>query len=197
MKEKRMLLVVAVVLIVLLGGAYALYGTLSSQVEEEKLAVQEPESSADASQEEKQRVAALDFTVEDGDGQSHQLSDYFGKPLVLNFWASWCGPCRKEMPDFDAVYQELGGEVEFLMVNVTDGSRETLESAKAFAAEQDYALPLFYDTNLEASMAYGVQGLPTTFFIDGEGYVVAWGSGVMSRDTLEKGIEMARTGGKG
>ena len=75
MKEKRMLLVVAAVLIVLLGGAYALYGTLSSQVEEEKLAVQEPESSVDASQEEEQRVAALDFTVEDGDGQSHQLSD--------------------------------------------------------------------------------------------------------------------------
>lgn len=193
MKGKRTLLVVLAALILILGGAYALYADLGDQVETEHLAAQETEqSSENSSGEEDQRAEAVDFTVEDSGGGEARLSDYFGKPLVLNFWASWCGPCKSEMPDFDAVYQELEGEVEFLMVNVTDGSRETLESAKAYVAEQGFTFPVFYDTQLEASIAYGVQGLPTTFFIDEEGYVVAWGNGMLDRATLEKGIEMAR-----
>lgn len=193
MKEKRMLVGILLALVVVMGGAYALYTSLGSQVETEHLATQEGATS-ETGEEETQKMAAPDFTMEDENGDSVTLADYIGKPLVLNFWASWCGPCKSEMPDFDAAYQELEGEVEFLMVNVTDGSRETLESAKAYVAEQGYTFPVYFDTALEGYMAYGIQGLPNTFFIDSEGYMVAWANGMLDRTTLEKGIGMIYSG---
>ena len=81
-------------------------------------------------------MTAPDFTVYDLDGNPVSLSDYFGKPIVLNFWASWCGPCKMELPDFQETYDELGGDVQFLIVNLTDGSRETVETASAYLKEQ-------------------------------------------------------------
>ena len=87
---------------------------------------QQGEATADEKQ------LAPDFTVYDKDGNPVQLSDFRGKPVVLNFWASWCGPCKSEMPDFDKKAAEMAGDVTFLMVNLTDGYQETVESASAF-----------------------------------------------------------------
>ena len=133
---------------------------------------------------------APDFTVYDRDGNAVRLSDYIGKPVILNFWASWCGPCKMEMPDFQDKYQDLGGEIQFLMINMTDGSRETTDSASAFIAEQGYTFPVFYDTGSEAAIAYGAYSLPTTYFIDAEGNVIARASGTIDGETLQKGIDM-------
>jgi len=133
---------------------------------------------------------APDFTVYDIDGNAVKLSDHFGKPIVLNFWASWCGPCKMEMPDFNEKYQELGEEVHFLMINVTDGSRETVESASAFIAEQGYVFPVFYDTTSMAAMTYGAYSLPSTYFIDAEGHAVARAVGAIDGETLQYGIDM-------
>jgi len=135
---------------------------------------------------------APDFTVYDSQGTAVRLSDYRGTPVVLNFWASWCGPCQREMPDFDAVYQQLGEEVQFLMVNVTDGSRETMLTAWEFLADKGYVLPMVYDTQGEAAAAYGVYALPSTYFIDAEGYAIARANGAIDQETLQKGIEMIR-----
>ena len=107
----------------------------------------------------------------------------------MNFWASWCGPCQLEMPDFQAKYEELGEEIQFLMINMTSG-RETLETAQEFIAEQGYTFPVLYDTASDAAIAYGAYSLPTTYFIDAEGHAVAQATGAIDGETLQIGIDM-------
>lgn len=138
---------------------------------------------------EPEKILAPDFTVYDSEGNEVHLSDFTGKPIVLNFWASWCGPCKMEMPDFDDAYAELGEDVHFLMVNMTSG-RETLESATSFIEEQGYSFPVYYDTDADAAMTYGVYSLPTTLFIDAEGYGIAQATGAINAETLQRGIDM-------
>ena len=146
MKEKKTLLIVALALVLLMGGAYVLYGQLSRGAEHNQLGgnTQPPESAAPSGEgtQAPEPQPAPDFTVYDGDGSTVNLSDFRGKPVVLNFWASWCGPCRKELPDFDAASQELAGEVQFLMVNMT-GGRETKEQAGALIRQEGYSFPVY------------------------------------------------------
>ena len=134
---------------------------------------------------------APDFTVLDKDGNEVKLSDYFGKPIVLNFWASWCYYCTLEMPDFEAAYKN-NPDIQFLMVNVTDGDSETVESAKKFIETNGYTFPVFFDTELEAASTYGASGLPMTFFISASGELTAYGSGMLSAEDLEYGISMIK-----
>jgi len=131
--------------------------------------------------------------VQEADGTVHKLSEYKGKPIVLNFWASWCGPCRAEMPEFNEVYKERGTEVQFLMVNLTDGNRETVKSASDFVAAQGYSLPILYDTAQDAARTYGVFSIPCTYFIDANGMMTAQARGAIDKDTLLHGIEMITT----
>ncbi|MBR5473897.1 MAG: TlpA family protein disulfide reductase, partial [Lachnospiraceae bacterium] len=83
-------------------------------------------------------------------------------------------------------------EVHFLMINVTDGSRETVKTASDFIAEKGYSFPVFYDTQYDASMTYGAYSLPTTYFIDAEGNLVARAVGAINAETLQKGIDLIR-----
>lgn len=131
---------------------------------------------------------APDFTVTDYDGEEVMLSDYFGKPIVVNFWASWCPPCKAEMPDFEEAYK-THSEVQFLMVNMT-GGRETLESAKEHVESQGYTFTVLFDTEYSAAYAYYVNSLPATYFIDAEGNLIAYATGMLDAETLEKGIAM-------
>lgn len=185
-----------VLLVALIAGASVLYNRLGDSYAMEQLTTQpsaQPhEASSPAEQTEPEETAPIapDFTVVDGEGNEVRLSDFFGKPIVLNFWASWCGPCKMEMPDFEEKYLLLKDEVIFLMVNMTDGSRETLETAKAFIDASGYTFPVFYDVNYEAAYGYGVTSLPTTYFIAPDGTLIAYGMGAMSADTLQRGIDM-------
>ncbi|MDR2964490.1 MAG: redoxin domain-containing protein [Treponema sp.] len=135
---------------------------------------------------------APDFSVLDIDGNVVKLSDMKGKPVVLNFWASWCPPCKTEMPDFDKVYKELGQDVQFMMICLVDGSRETIESGKAYIAKEGFYFPIYFDTKQEAVYAYGIRSIPTTFFIDSKGFVIAGTQGAISESTLRRGIELIR-----
>lgn len=190
--------VLALVLVVLIGGAYMLYSRLSVDARPDNLSAQTPTETesqmpqgSDAPAEtEPSKVEAPDFTVENADGEEVKLSDYVGKPIVLNFWASWCSPCKSEMPEFNEAWEELDGEVQFLMVNMTDGSRETVDTAKEYVERQGFSFPVFFDTGSEAAMAYSAYSLPTTYFIDAEGYVVARAVGAIDRDTLQKGLDL-------
>ena len=133
---------------------------------------------------------APDFTVYDLEGNAHKLSDFRGKPVLLNFWASWCGPCQMEMPDFQKFYESHGDQVNFVIVNLTDGQQETVESASAFIAEKGYTFPVYYDTDIDAAMKYGVSAVPVSYFLDAEGNFVAWAQGALTADMLQQGMDM-------
>ena len=146
-------------------------------------------SSGQTEQSSQASVDAPDFTALNAQGEEVKLSDYFGKPIVLNFWATWCGYCKQEMPDFQQAYVD-NSDVQFLMVNVTDGYQETLESAQKFIEDSGYEFPVLYDTKMEGASAYGAYGLPMTIFIDEDGKVVAYANGMLSAENLAKGIDM-------
>ena len=94
------------------------------------------------------------------------------------------------MPDFNEKSKELEGQVQFLMINATDGSRETVEIASAFIEKQGYTFPVFFDTSSEATLTYGAFSLPTSFFIDADGFAVAQATGAIDGETLQLGIDM-------
>ena len=197
MDKKIVIIILVLAFVLVLGGAGILYHQLGQKLTPDLLATQaaqETEAAAasapTAQTTEPANYLTPEFTVYDLDGNEVHLSDFFGKPIVLNFWASWCGPCQMEMPDFNEKYLEIGEKVQFLMVNMTDGSRETVESASAFIAEQGYSFPVYYDTDLDAAAVYSVYSLPTTYFIDVEGYTVARATGAISGETLQRGIDM-------
>ena len=197
MDKKIVIIILVLAFVLVFGGAGILYHQLGQKLTPDLLAAQATqeteaaEASAPTAQTtEPANYLTPEFTVYDLDGKEVHLSDFFGKPIVLNFWASWCGPCQMEMPDFNEKYLEIGEKVQFLMVNMTDGSRETVESASAFIAEQGYSFPVFYDADLDAATVYSVYSLPTTYFIDVEGYTVARATGAISGETLQRGIDM-------
>ena len=138
----------------------------------------------------RQKELAPDIEMVDRDGNRIKLSDMRGKPVVLNFWASWCGPCKSEMPDFEEAYKEYGDDITFMIVNLTDGKNETVDTAQAFIDSQGYTFPVYFDTDSNGAAAYGVSSIPVTYFIDAQGYLVAYGRGALNGETLKSGIDM-------
>lgn len=193
MKNKITLIVILLAFVLLIGGASLLYNQLGDSYTPDQLATQAvPQATNPTEESVVHTIKAPDFVVYDADGQEVRLSDYFGKPIVLNFWASWCGPCQMEMPDFQEKYLSLGDEINFLIVNMTDGDRETVETASAFIEAQGYTFPVFYDTASSAAITYSVYSLPTTYFIDADGNAIAQATGAIDAETLQKGIDMIR-----
>ena len=183
MKNKKLLVALVAVLAAVIALAAVLYNRLGSKTDPDNLG---------SSQSAEEQVQVPDITLYNADGTTVQLSEFFGSPIVLNFWASWCGPCQNEMPDFEEMYKELGDEVHCIVLNSTDGDRETVESASAFIAEKGYSFPVYYDVGLKASRTYGAVSLPMTFFIDANGYASAYATGAIDRETLVQAIEMIR-----
>lgn len=116
-----------------------------------------------------------DFTLTDLNGNSVTLTDLAGKKAVINFWATWCPPCKAELPDFQKLYDELkdNPDVAILMVDLTDNQRETKETVQNFLAANHYNLPVYLDDGCKLSTSMKVSGIPMTFVLDRSGNV-AW-----------------------
>lgn len=188
MKQSFKWLIAVLACVAVFVGIYGLYGVLKDRYAMGPLAGQ---SQTQETGEQEVSYRAPDFTVLDTEGQEVKLSDYFGKPIVLNFWATWCTYCKMEMPDFDKACRE-NPDIQFLMVNVTDGYQETVDSAKNYIAREGYEFPVFFDTTLEAASVYGASGLPMTVFIDQNGDLVTIGNGMLTAEDLEKGLNLLR-----
>ena len=186
MGRKRVFVGLIVGFAVLLVAAGILYRVLSDRTEVSPAAAASSErpagetvSAAPAKQ------PAADFPVLDADGNEVRLSDHLGTPVVINFWASWCGPCRSEFPAFESAYQAYGDRVQFLMVNLTDGFRETKESASAWMTDNGYTLPILFDTTGQAASVYRVYSIPMTIAVDAEGNLVSSHIGAMTHSGVE------------
>lgn len=170
-------------LIVVIGGSAFLYQRLTSGTKAPAADSRAPED------ENGEKIKAPDFTVYDKDGNETALSSFIGKPILINFWASWCGPCKSEMPDLSTVYKEYKDDVVFLFVNMTDGSRETEATASAYIEEEGYDFPVYFDTAQNAAAVYGVTSIPSTVFIDAEGYIAAGYRGALDLDGFRDNLD--------
>jgi thiol-disulfide isomerase/thioredoxin len=131
----------------------------------------------------------FDFTLQDVNGQSFTLSDYEGKTIAVNFWATWCPPCRQEMPDLDAYYRAHLPDGDFLLVAVNDG--EDPLQARTFIEENGFSFPTLVDPTSSVTISQGINGLPTTLIIDPSGQIVYRHSGIITPDILDAQIALA------
>ena len=151
-----------------------------------------------------QAIPAPDFTLVDQYGNSHTLSDYQGKTVFLNFWATWCGPCQNEMPDIQHLYQDWGentGDVIVLGIaapyseqNPYNQEQKNAQEIAQLLEQKGYTYPTLMDETGEIFAAYGIQAYPTTFMIDAEGNVFGYLPGAMSRAIMDSIVEQTQTG---
>ncbi len=168
---------------------------------EEKPEQNESTSASDGTREDQKPLPAIDFTLKDQFGKIHSLSDYKGKTIFLNFWGTWCPPCRAEMPDIQSLYetQETEGEngVIILGIAAPNYSNEKDEQGiKDFLEENGYTYPVLIDTNAELFEAYGIYSFPTTYMIDRDGNVFGYASGQLSKDMMQSIINQTLKGEK-
>ena len=150
----------------------------------------QPEESPEESQ--RPVVPAPDFTLTDQYGNSHTLSDYKGKTVFLNFWATWCGPCKKEMPDVQALYEAYGENQEDLVVlGVANpgGQDVSQEEVEQFLEDNGYTFPVVMDLTGEVLYNYGISAFPTTFMIESNGNVYGYVPGALTGDIMESIVQ--------
>jgi cytochrome c-type biogenesis protein len=146
----------------------------------------------------KELSPAIDFTLLDQYGNEHTLSDYKGKVVFLNFWATWCPPCQKEMPDIEALYNEYNqnqDDVIFLGISNPRSEENTntreleKEGVIEFLEKNNLTFPVVFDETGEIFNQYSISALPTTFMIDKEGNIYGYAPGMLTKDIMKNIIE--------
>lgn len=192
MKNKVGLVIIIVVAVAVFLGIYHLYTSLSSEFAPTNIALndnkQESGNNLSENTEDTKKVYSADnFVVVDANGNKVELWDCIGKPLIVNFWASWCGPCKSEMPHFEKAYAE-NPDVAFMMINID----EIKTNGEKYVESQGFTFPVYYDTTGEAAEKYGIMYIPMTFLIDKNGELVGHVDGSMSKEDLDKCISLVK-----
>lgn len=177
------ILLLILVFIALLLGARRLYDALGSQVKLDTLLTQSA-ASTQPTEEEKPEMIVYDI-----DGNPYKLSDFEGKPVILNFWATWCDFCKLEMPHFEEKYRQYGDEIHFLMVNATDNFFETEEKAFEYISGEGFTFPVYYDSAQTADTYFNLSSFPVTYLLDAQGGIVGWQQGMLTEEMLQTGID--------
>lgn len=171
--------------------------TPTVQVTQHPEATDTPEAT-DAPEESQAPIPALDFALTDQFGNTHTLDQYKGKTILLNFWATWCGPCRSEMPDLQAVYEDYGNnEKDLVVLGVAApnlGQEGSAEDISAFLEENGYTYPTLMNEDASLFYSYGISSFPTTFMIDKNGNVYGYIMGAQSREVFDDIIQQTMDG---
>lgn len=134
------------------------------------------------------------FTLKDLSGKSVSLDQYKGKIVVLNFWATWCPPCRQEMPEFNEMSKEFAknGNAVLLAVNMTDGQRDTPAKVASFIKDNKYTMPVLLDTEQSLAVYFGVRYIPSTFVINAKGKLTGQIQGGTTKAAVMKLVDEAK-----
>ncbi len=167
--------IAAVLLITLL--AVAIVQAMDKKTEKPEVASQETTTNAGPAIREK----APDFALKNLNGETVKLSDLKGKKVMLNFWATWCPPCKAEMPEIEQFYQKSGNDVEILAVNL-----DPQADVKGFADKNNITFPILLDAEDSVNRQYEIISIPTTFFINSDGVIQNRFVGGMKLEDIEK-----------
>ena len=201
-------LLIVIGLLMVTGWMDALSGSLAgadpqaaptAQVTSQPQESAQPEAT-DGPEESQAPIPALDFTLTDQFGNTHTLDQYKGKTILLNFWATWCGPCRSEMPDLQSIYEDYGkNEKDLVVLGVAApnlGQEGSEADITAFLEENGYTYPTLMNTDASLFYSYGISSFPTTFMIDKDGNVYGYIIGAQSREVFEDIIAQTMEGSK-
>ena len=151
------------------------------------------ESSQSEPSEEEEKIEAVEFTLYDQYGKEHKLSDYKGKTVFLNFWATWCPPCKEEMPYIEELYKEYNkNRDDVIILGVASpnlGSEGSKEDIEKFLNEEGYTFPVIFDEGGSQIYQYRISSFPSTFIIDKDGYITKYVPGAMDKETMKNLIE--------
>lgn len=169
----------------------------TAQVTSQPQESEKPEAT-DGPEESQAPIPALDFTLTDQFGNTHTLEEYKGKTILLNFWATWCGPCRSEMPDLQSIYEDYGkNEKDLVVLGVAApnlGQEGSEADITAFLEENGYTYPTLMNTDASLFYSYGISSFPTTFMIDKDGNVYGYIIGAQSREVFDDIIRQTMDG---
>ena len=125
------------------------------------------------------------FTIKDANNNDIKIESKFGKPIFVNFWASWCGPCKSEFPEIEKAFKEYGDKIEFMLVNLTYSDMGNIDETIEFISDLGYTFPLYFDLNGSASSKFNISGIPYSVFYNSNGTIAFRHTGAMNKEILE------------